>query len=399
MIIPTLFGTTVGLKVFRLQMAQAPATVQLEDAWIAITGSQLTVRYNKDVFVVLRKMVGPHLATWIGVYRPAREIGYDRSGGFYGAGAWLIDSVVDAKLLTTVIINLADQIQSVTMDGDRFTQCILEARASFVLPTQTAALVATLSRVSAGCAPAGGNAFVIGDAYPLDVIEWAQRSMSASAFSKVIVGAPEHTPAGGVGSSTQLFPSLSLAIEGAYRRKVTAIENELEQTKVQAQKFYADLVKVQIDNKSLQEDLERAKLESVKARDRVHALQTQAAVISNPIGRVNQQDPSAQFSARSKERTKVINLPTVEPEKSSTNIIPLFLIAITFLVLLIFGLIYIYIKENPKEGLFEQRRTSTVDAASQDELDRQSNPSGQNARNPQIEAPKTPAAPQTPAAR
>jgi hypothetical protein len=331
-IILTLFGTTVGLKVLHLPLAPAPATVKLEDAWIAITGSQLTVRSNKDVFVVLRKMVGPHLATWIGLYRPAREIGYDRSGGFYGAGAWLIDSTVDANLLTTVIINLADQIQSVTMDGDRFTQCILEARASFVQPTQTAALVATLSRVSAGCAPAGGNAFVIGGAFPLEVIEWAQRGMSASAFSKVIVGAPEHAPAGGVGSSTQLFPSLPLAIEGAYIRDVTAIRNELELTKVQAQKFQANLATVQTDYKGLQENLERALNNLDKERDHVYALRSQASVIANSAERNNRQDPLVRPKAHGNRSIQDSDLPS-EESTSSFDFIYYILIATCLLII------------------------------------------------------------------
>jgi hypothetical protein len=291
-IILTLFGTTVGLKVLHLPLTPPPTTVKLEDAWIEITGSLLSVRSDKDAFVVYRKVVGPHLATWIGLYRTAREIGYDRSGGFYGAGAWLIDCAVDANLLRTVINNLADQIRSVAMDGDRFTQCILDARASFVQPAQTTELVATLSRVSAGCTPAGGNAFVMGGTNPTEVIEWAQRGMSASAFSKVVVGAPDHAPAGGVGSSTQLFPSLSLAIEGAYRRDVTAIRNELELTKVQAQKFHANLAVVQEENKSLHEKLESTLHSLDKERDHVHYLKSQAPVITNPIARDNRQSPT-----------------------------------------------------------------------------------------------------------
>lgn len=332
MIILTLFGTTVGLKVLNLPLAPAPATVKLEDAWIAITGSQLSVRSNKDVFVVRRKMVGPHLATWIGLYRPAREIGYDRSGGFYGAGAWLIDSTVDANLLTTVIINLADQIRSVAMDGDRFTQCILDARASFVQPTQTAALGATLSRVSAGCDPAGGNAFVIGGANPLEVIEWAQRGASASAFSKVIVGEPEHAPAGGVGSSTQLFPSLPLAIEGAYIRDVTAIRNELEQTKVQAQKFQANLATMQTDYKGLQEDLERALHNLDKERDHVYALRSHSSVIANSVERDNRQAPLVRPQAHGDRSIQDRDLPSEESTLSS-NVIYYILIATCLLII------------------------------------------------------------------
>lgn len=294
MIILTLFGTTVGLKVLRLPLAPPPATLKLEDAWIEITSSQLTVRPDKDAFVVFRKMVGPHLATWIGLYRKAREIGYDRSGGFYGAGAWLIDTTADTKLLKTVINNLADQIRSLAMDGDRFTQCILDTRASFAQPAQTAELVATLSRVTGGCSPGGVNAFVIGGTNPTEVIDWAHRGMSSSAFSKVIVGAHDQVPAGGVSSSTQLFPSLSLAIEGAYRRDVTSIRNELAQSKAQAQKIEGDLLALQERNKGLQEYLNRTLNDLEVERSNVHTLRSQALVIAESVQRDNRQAPLAQ---------------------------------------------------------------------------------------------------------
>lgn len=260
MIILTLFGTTVGLKVLHLPLAQAPSTVKLEDAWIAITGSQMTVRPDKDSYVVLRKTVGPHLATWIGLYRPAREIGYDRSGGFYGAGAWLIDSLVDANLLMQVIRNLADQIRSVAMDGDRFTKCILDCRASFVQPPQTSEMISTLSRPSAGCNPTGGTAFVVGGANPLEVIDWAQGGMSASVFSKIIVGAPEHAPAGGSPSSTQFFRSLPLAIEGVYKRvslELTNARSTADQAQVQVHKFQAENHSLQVQTQQLEEKSNR----------------------------------------------------------------------------------------------------------------------------------------------
>jgi hypothetical protein len=256
-IILTLFGTTVGLKVLHLPLTKVPTTVKLEDAWIEISGGQMTVRPDKDGFVVLRKMVGPHLATWIGLYRPAREIGYDRSGGFYGAGAWLIDSVVDVALLTHVIRNLADQIRSVAMTGDRFTKCILEARAEFVQPPQTAEMIASLGRTPiAGCNPAGGNAFVVAGNNSLEIIEWAQRALTASVFSRVFVGTAEHAPDGGVSSSTQFFRSLPLALEGVYQRAYTelaATRNELEQSKLQVRKSQVDYSVLQAKNLQLQD--------------------------------------------------------------------------------------------------------------------------------------------------
>ncbi len=271
MIILSLFGTTVGLKVLNLPLAHIPPTVKLEDAWIEISGSQMTLRPDQDGFVVLRKIVGPHIATWIGLYRPAREIGYGRSGGFYGAGAWLIDSVADPSLVNHVIRNLADQIRSVSMEGDQFIKCILEKRAAFVQPPQTAEMISSIGRApSAGFNPAGGTAFVFGGLRPTEVLEWAQLAPSASAFSKVFVGSAEHAPAGGVAASTQLFNSLPVAIEAVYKRassELSVTRKELEQAKLNIRKLQDDSTSLINQNRE-QEDRNQKLVEEKKSLEK-----------------------------------------------------------------------------------------------------------------------------------
>jgi hypothetical protein len=99
----TLFGTTTGLELQHFPLVNNAPLPKLEEAWIGVTPGQVILRQEKDAYVLFRRTVDQHLVTWIGLYRPAREMGYDRPGGFYGAGVWLVDHVADAKLLVDLL--------------------------------------------------------------------------------------------------------------------------------------------------------------------------------------------------------------------------------------------------------------------------------------------------------
>ncbi len=227
MIILTLFGTTTGLELLQIPLAEIPPSLKFENSWIEITERQIVTKADNDSFVVFRKIIGSTVVTWLGLYRPAHELGGSRSGGFYGAGAWLIDSVADVRSLTETLRDLADQIQAAVMSGDRFVRRIADARNEIRVSPLASGLTNNLVRIVGGCHPTGEVAFIASNGNELEVIDWAQRSRSAYAFSKIFIGAADQVPRGSGQTSAVLHRSLSLAIESAYMR----LGNDLQSTR------------------------------------------------------------------------------------------------------------------------------------------------------------------------
>lgn len=239
MIILTLFGTTTGLELLNIPLTNNIPPLKLEDAWIGVNSSQLSLQPDKDVYLVFRRSVNGHLVTWIGIYRPIREMGYDRAGSFYGAGAWIIDGAVDAKILIAFLRQMLDQVNTVAIQGDRFIKKLADVKGQFTPPNQVSTLISSISKINTGIKPEGESGFIIEGANPIDVIEWAQRASSASYFSKLVIGSAEHTPGAGQSSAFKIFPSLSMAIDTAYLRHITEARHrnqELTQTIISLEK-------------------------------------------------------------------------------------------------------------------------------------------------------------------
>lgn len=229
MIILTLFGTTTGLELLNIPLVNNVPPLKLEDAWIGVTPSQLTLHPDKDVFLVFRRSVGGHLVTWIGLYRPVREMGYDRAGTFYGAGVWVIDGAVDAKILIVLLREMINQIQVNAIQGDRFVKRIADVRGQFTPPSQVSALAGSHSKINSGIKPEGESGFIVEGASPIDVIEWAQRATSANYFAKIVVGAADQAPNAGQSSGFKIFPSLSMAIDASYQRLTSDYRNRFQE--------------------------------------------------------------------------------------------------------------------------------------------------------------------------
>jgi len=226
-IILTLFGTTTGLELINFPLTDNLPPLKFEDAWIGVTPSQVTLIPEKDACVIFRRTVGTHLVTWVGIYRPAREIGYDRPGSFYGAGAWIIDGVADAKLLAALLREMANQIQAVAMQGDQFIKKLANAKSQFTPPSLVPAIVASLEKINSGVKPDGESAFIVESVNPVDVIDWAQRASSAGLFSKILIGTAGQVPSSGQSSIFRTFPSLSLAIDATYLRLKSDSQNRI----------------------------------------------------------------------------------------------------------------------------------------------------------------------------
>jgi hypothetical protein len=253
-IILNLFGTTTGLELLQIPLAEIPASLKFENSWIEITERQIVTTADNDSFVVFRKIIGSNVVTWLGLYRPAHELGGSRSGGFYGTGVWLIDCVADVRALTETLRDLADQIQATAMNGDRFVRRIADARNEIRVSSLASGLTNNLVKIAGGCHPTGEVAFIASNGNALEVIDWAQRSRSAYAFSKIFIGVADQVPAYSGQTSVVLHRSLSLAIESTYvrlgndlqstRSELNDTRNELsstQQTLVQAKKEVSDL--------------------------------------------------------------------------------------------------------------------------------------------------------------
>lgn len=218
MIILTLFGTTTGLEVVQIPLAEIPASLKFDNSWIEITERQIVTNADNDAFVVFRKLIGSNIVTWIGLYRPAYEFGGSRSGCFYGAGAWLIGCVADVRALTETLRDLANQIQSTAMNGDRFVERISDVRSEIRVTSLASSLTSNLTKVDGGCYPSGDVAFIVSNGNVLEIIDWAQRSKSAYAFSKLFIGGADQVPGHSGPTSFVVHRSLSVAVEAAYVR-------------------------------------------------------------------------------------------------------------------------------------------------------------------------------------
>lgn len=251
----TLFGTTTGLEVLHLPIGSNNLPVRFEDAWIEISPNMATLRPERDVVVLSRRNLNGHIATWIGLYRPAREIGYDRPGSFYGAGAWVIDKVADVTCLIETLKNLANQIKALAMNGDRFVKRINEIHQQLVPPEQIANLTASLTNATNGCDPAGETIFIEASNSFSELLEWGQRAPSASKFSKIIVGNSDQIPESASGSSIKVFKTLALAIDAACQKFDAELHNEQLRHKSTVQQYEQILSKYKSEREVIDQTL------------------------------------------------------------------------------------------------------------------------------------------------
>ena len=264
----TLFGTTTGLEVLHLPIGSNNLPVRFEDAWIEISPNMATLRPERDVVVLSRRNLNGHIATWIGLYRPAREIGYDRPGSFYGAGAWVIDKVADVTCLIETLKNLANQIKALAMNGDRFVKRINEIHPQLVPPEQIATLTASLSNATNGCDPTGETIFIEASNSFSDLLDWGQRAQSASKFSKIIIGNSDQVPESASGSSIKVFKTLAFAIDAACQKFDTELHNEQLRHKSTVQQYEQILSKYKSEREVIDQTLAAhdIQLQHVQAR-------------------------------------------------------------------------------------------------------------------------------------
>jgi len=244
-----LFGVTAGLEV-RLVALGDGAAPRFEDSWIEISTRDVSFEGDAEVFRVSRRRVSGQLLTWMGVYRPAREIHLNRSGGYYGAGIWMCENALPGRLAREVILSLADQLRDTALSGGRFVKPLAELNLNQLkLPIQPDKLLSECSPTQSvgGIFPGGSAQAILTDTKSISsIFDWAQRSRTAEFFGSVLVVTPERVvPSDGqLSKKTRTFGSISAAVEFAYAERVRIAEqsetrisqerNELEKFKQRA---------------------------------------------------------------------------------------------------------------------------------------------------------------------
>ena len=266
MIFLTLFGTTTGLEVLNFPLSNSALPFKIEDSWIEVSPSHLIIKPGKESYVILRRFVGTQTLTWIGLYRAAKEIGYERQGSFYGSGVWLIDRVVDVKLAIDVLRMMADQIQAKAMNGDSFVKRLADVRGDISPPSQVAALSDNPVKINSGCHPSGETAFINAGANPLEVIDWAQRAASAQFLNRIFIGTQDQSPDAGGRVSTQVFRSLASAIDSTFNRKTSDLQKKVSELDLKVKELNQHHTNLHDDYLNIRSQIEgvRGELNSAK---------------------------------------------------------------------------------------------------------------------------------------
>ena len=235
MIVASLFGVPAGLEVHHIPIGE-DARIKIDDAWVDISLDEAALTGDQTIIRTFRRSTSGRILTFVGVYRPAREIGPNREGGFYGAGLWIIDASISSHLILAVIIHLADQIRDLAMVNGKFLKKIADVRSAITPPPQVAKLVSNRVQLRAGLSIKSGEgkkAFITDTHNVVSIIDWAQCDSSAKIFEMVIVAPVEqYVPKKSTYSiGFERYDTLLLAIQSAYElneHKLSIAESELK---------------------------------------------------------------------------------------------------------------------------------------------------------------------------
>jgi hypothetical protein len=268
-------------------------SLKIEDAWIDSLSEDVKLTGDSDVFYICRRMEAGHLLTWVGVYRLAAEMGAGRPGGFYGAGLWLINSVISSSAIYDVVINLANQIRDLALKDGKFVKRIADVRGAITPPPRVATLLDGSAQVTTGglAVSSGDRVFISDPKNIIAIIDWAQKDVSADFFSHVIVGAPEQyvEQKSQFSKKVERSESISAAKDYAYRRRI-AIQNaehrksELALTKLteDQQKYALTLTELNKKVISYETEVKARRAAQAKAESNLLALQKKIAADRDP---------------------------------------------------------------------------------------------------------------------
>jgi hypothetical protein len=183
-ITPCIFGTTSGFEIHTL--TRLP--LGLEDLAFAIKRDEVELSDRHFCVKAFRLRVNSEVFTWIGLYRKAFEIGFSREGGYYGAGVWLAEITVDARLAMDVLKDLADQVNALAIEGGRFLRPLSDIINSVQVPQSLVPLKESTARYQAGgmLPYATQGAYICQHESLWQIAEFAQGNILAGRFNSII---------------------------------------------------------------------------------------------------------------------------------------------------------------------------------------------------------------------
>ncbi len=284
MIVLSLFGTTTGLEVQHFMPGKDASPIKIDNTWVEVSPNQVALRSDADCYLLQRRKQDGKTLTWVGLYRSAREIGYDRQGGFYGAGVWLIDITVDARTLLEVLANLANQVRDKALSGGKFIKRIADIRSEISMPPQLGALASTLGNLAGGgCSAAGSVAFVVTSAQAPEIIEWAQKSRTAELFSTVFVGSADQY----VANKTEFqqiykFNGLQEAIDAAYVKRVNDLSNHNQKLSKECEEAKDNLTQALLTEKDAKASFQQIEQQLLFAQRQNEELKRTQSFVQQP---------------------------------------------------------------------------------------------------------------------
>jgi hypothetical protein len=187
-----LFGTTAG---FEIQTIGPVMPVNLVKEWVSLP-PEIELN-NNGVIGVTRRNVDGKIVTWIGVYRTIFEIGYQRRGGFYGAGIWIVDQLLDANTVIPILIKLSDQLQSLGTNNGQFFKRISEINPKISLSTNEAQVLANSAEPysNMGISTVANQAAFVAtrDAFT-NIVDWALKSEQSHIYRGIYCGDGSQLP-------------------------------------------------------------------------------------------------------------------------------------------------------------------------------------------------------------
>ena len=259
MITVCLFGISAGLEVHPFSVGE-PSGVKIDDAWLEISPHDVTVKLDVDLFKIYRRIAGGKLLTWIGLYRSATELGSSRPGGYYGAGVWLHDVALPGQSIAAILVNLADQLKVLALSNGKFVKRIADVKASIIPPQQLSSLTAQRGSLGGGVSVNGMIQGFIADPNSVAAIfDWAQKSRTAELFSQIVVGSTDQyvQQQGQFQKSSEKYDSLHAAIDGAYAKRITIVEDARKKVATDLEAIKKETAQLkqskEIDQKKLQE--------------------------------------------------------------------------------------------------------------------------------------------------
>lgn len=225
-----LFGVSAGLQTRHMPLCNNNDSFpKTEDSWIEISTRDIIFEGDAEITMIARRQTSSHVMTWIGLYRPAREVHLNRSGGYYGAGMWLIDSAISGQVAIKLVVSLADQLRDNALLDGRFIKNVTELNLSdFKLPRHTSDILNACYSVKGlgGIIPGSATQAIITDkAKTSPILDWAQRSKTADFFGSVLIVSPERLlPVDEQAfRRTKTFNSIPDVVDFVYEHRVLAL--------------------------------------------------------------------------------------------------------------------------------------------------------------------------------